>query len=87
MSKRDTIYVALLDEGIDVWRPVEAQMLSPDTYLIVDQDYDPRTERWEFEPGTAVRCRKENRHGRQILVATEVARRSAAGQANGAARQ
>ena len=51
MSKRDTIYVALLDEGIDVWRPVEAQKVSSDTYLIVDQDYDPRTERWEFEPG------------------------------------
>lgn len=79
MSKRDTIYVALLDEGIDVWRPVEARRLSPDTYLIVDQDYDPRTETWEFEPGTAVRCRTESRDGRQILVATEVARRSAAG--------
>jgi hypothetical protein len=41
MSQRDTIYVALLDEGIGVWRPVEAQRLSPDTWLIVDQDYDP----------------------------------------------
>jgi hypothetical protein len=71
--------VALLDEGIDVWRPVEARRLSPDTYLIVDQDYDPHTERWEFEPGTSVKCRKENRDGRQIMVATEVARRSAAG--------
>ena len=36
MSKRDTIYVALLDEGIDVWWPVEAQKLSPDTWLIID---------------------------------------------------
>jgi hypothetical protein len=79
MSKRDTIYVPLLDEGIDVWRPVDARRLSPDTYLIVDQDYDRRTERWEFEPGTAVRCRKENRNGRQILVATEAARTTAAG--------
>ena len=77
MSKRDTIHVALLDEGIDVWRPVEARRLSPDTYLIVNQDYDPHTERWEFEPGTAVRCRKENREGRQILVATAVGRWSA----------
>jgi hypothetical protein len=64
MSKRDTIYVALLDEGIDVWRPVEARRLAPDTYLIVDQDYDRRIERWEFEPGTEVRCRKESREGR-----------------------
>jgi hypothetical protein len=79
MSKRDTIYVALLDEGIDVWRPVEAQKVSPDSYLIVDQDYDPRIERWEFEPGTIVRCRKESRDGRAILVATEKARQSATG--------
>jgi hypothetical protein len=79
VSRRDTIYVTLLDEGIDVWRPVEAQRLSPDTWLIVDQDYDPSTERWEFEPGTAVRCRKEKRDGRQILVATEAARRTATG--------
>jgi hypothetical protein len=79
MSKRDTIYVALLDEGIDVWRPVEAERISPDSYLIVEQGYDPAIERWEFEPGTVVRCRKEKRDGRQILVATEIARRSAAG--------
>jgi hypothetical protein len=67
MSKRDTIYVALLDEGIDVWRPVEAQRLSPDTWLIVEQDYDADVERWEFEAGPAVRCRKGNRNGRQIF--------------------
>jgi hypothetical protein len=79
VSKRGTIYVALLDEGIDVWRPVEARKVSPDTYLIVDRDYDPRTERWEFEPGTVVRCRKENRDGREILVATEKARQPAPG--------
>jgi hypothetical protein len=79
MSKRDTIYVALLDEGIDVWRPVEAQEVSPDTYLIVDRDYDPPTERWEVQPGTVVRCRRENRDGGQILVATEEARQPAAG--------
>jgi hypothetical protein len=79
MSKRDTIYVALLDEGIDVWRPVEARKLSPDTYLIVDQDYDRAIERWEFEPGTVVRCRKERRDGREILVATEKTLQSATG--------
>ena len=79
MSKRDTIYVALLDEGIDVWRPVEAQRLLPDTWLIVDQDYDPGTERWEFEPGTAVSCRREHCDARQILIATGAARQSATG--------
>jgi hypothetical protein len=78
MSKRDTIYVALLDEGIDVWRSVEAERVSPDSYLIVDQDYDPTIETWEFESGAVVRCRKESREGRRVLVAREVARQTAA---------
>lgn len=79
MSKRETIYVALLNEGIDVGRPVAAEKLSADSYLIVDQDYDRAIDRWEFEPGTVVRCRRENRDGREILVATEKARQAAAG--------
>jgi hypothetical protein len=79
MSERDTIYVALLDEGIDVWRPVEAERLARDRYLIIDQNYDRGIERWEFEPGTIVRCRKEKRDGRSILVATAAARQAVAG--------
>jgi len=79
MNEQDTIYVALLDEGIDVWRPVAARRLSPDRYLILDQDYDQAIERWEFEPGTVVRCRREDRDERQILMATEAARETAAG--------
>jgi hypothetical protein len=77
MSEQDTIYVALVDEGIDVWRPVAARRLSSERYLILDQDYDPATERWEFEPGTVVMCRAQDRDGRQILIATEAARQSA----------
>jgi hypothetical protein len=78
MNEQDTIYVALLDEGLDVWRPVTARRLSPARYLILEQDYDPTIERWEFEPGTVVRCRAEDRDGRQILIATEAARQTAA---------
>ena len=58
-SDRETIYVALLDEGIDVWRPVAARKLAPDTYLILDRNYDRKVETWQFEPGTLVRCRKK----------------------------
>lgn len=78
MNEQDTIYVALLDEGIDVWRPVAARRLSSDRYLILDQDYDPAIERWEFEPGTVVRCRAADRDGGQILIASEAARQTAA---------
>jgi hypothetical protein len=77
MTERDTIYVALLDEGIDVWRPVAAERLSRGCYRIVD--HDRGVERWQFEPGTVVRCRKEQRDGRSILIATEAARQTVAG--------
>jgi hypothetical protein len=75
-SDRETIYVALLDEGIDVWRPVAARKLAPDTYLILDQNYDRKVETWQFEPGTLVRCRKKRRNDHRILVATEIAART-----------
>jgi len=74
-SKRETIYVPLLDEGIDVWRPVLARRISGDSCLILDQDYDRDVETWDFEPGTVVKCRKEERDSRRMQVATEVARR------------
>ena len=80
MTKHDseTIYVALLDEGIDVWRPVMARRLPDGTYLILEQDYDRSTETWQFEPGAVVKGRVEKRNGRPITVATEAAQQSAA---------
>jgi hypothetical protein len=74
MTKRDSesIYVALLDEGIDVWLPVMARRLPNGTYLILEQDYDRSTEAWQFEPGSIVKGRVEKRNGRQITVAEAV---------------
>ncbi len=71
-TEHETIYVALLDEGIDVWRPVAARKVATDAYLILDQNYDREVETWQFEPGTVVRCRKERRNGREVLIATEI---------------
>ena len=81
MTRHDseTIYVALLDEGVDVWRPVKARRLPSGVYLILEQDYDRGTETWQFEPRAVVTCRVEKRNGRQITVATEKARQSSAG--------
>ncbi len=47
------IYVKLLDEGIDVWRPVEAEKISEDVYRLVETHDE--TEVWEFETGSVVR--------------------------------
>ena len=53
---RQTIYVALLDESVDVWRPVEAEELRDGSFLIVSANCCPEDERWEFEPGSLVHC-------------------------------
>ena len=78
-TKTETIYVPLLEEGIAVWRPVLARRISGDGYRILDQDYDRDVETWEFEPGTIVKCRQEERDGRRIRVAIAPLRRSVAG--------
>jgi hypothetical protein len=51
-----TIYVRLLRESIDVWRPVEAESVS-DAFRIVTPR--PGDEQWEFQPGDVVRCEKK----------------------------
>lgn len=50
----ETIYVKLLEENVDVWRPIKAKRLDGDIYLIIEQPYDRDDELWEFEPGERV---------------------------------
>lgn len=52
----ETIYVALLDEGTEVWRPVQAVRRADDTYHITSKNDDPELEQWEFPSGSVVRC-------------------------------
>ena len=64
------IYVPLLDEGTDVFRPATGVFVGPDTVRIDTPDgYDPDDEAWEFPPGSEVVCVAELRGGSQILVA------------------
>ncbi|MFP5237117.1 MAG: hypothetical protein ACLGSD_14545 [Acidobacteriota bacterium] len=44
----ETIYIALLNEGTSVWRPIEAERLADGTYLILGPM--PEDEEWEFKP-------------------------------------
>lgn len=48
-----TVYVRLLNEGVDVWRPVRAVRLSDTTYRLSDEPR-PEDEAWSFEPGAVV---------------------------------
>lgn len=70
----DTIYVELLYEGVDVWRPVEAENLGNATYrLIAPADYDAAIEEWQFKPGTLVRCEMRLlRDGPTLVAISEV---------------
>ncbi|GMU81270.1 MAG: hypothetical protein AMXMBFR47_11410 [Planctomycetota bacterium] len=64
-----TIYVRLVGEGVDVWRPVLANEGPDRTYLIDPNSAVPRDEQWEFQPGERVRCCDMLLTGRNVLVA------------------
>jgi len=69
MTKSVPIYVALVDEGVDVWRPVQAEHLSDNLYRILDQSYDRAIESWQFEPGDVVLCDMIESSDGRILAA------------------
>ena len=55
------IYIALLDEGTDVWCPAPARKLTDSTYVVLKPaDYDPVDETWQFPPGSVVVCERRN---------------------------
>jgi len=64
------IYVYMPDEGVDVWRPVQAEHLGGNVYRIVEQPYDREDEIWQFEPGDVVACEMTRLSGGWFLVAT-----------------
>ncbi len=66
-----TIYVYLLDEGTDVWRPVEAVHLGDDRYRIMSVKADRSDEHWQFSTGDIVRCSSRVLSGGPALVAHE----------------
>lgn len=70
MSRSVEIFVRLLDEGVDVWRPVEAERIYDDVYVIAEQPYAREIERWEFEPGEEVACELIDSSDGRILAAT-----------------
>ncbi len=66
----ETVYVQLLNEGTDVWRPVLGVPIGRGVYrLLPTPDYDPEDEEWEFPPDTLVECRERVLSGGRRLVA------------------
>jgi hypothetical protein len=59
-NQHQTVYVALLNEGTDVWRPTLARHVEGDLYeLLATPDYDEDDEEWQFVPLSIVQCRRD----------------------------
>ena len=69
MSNTTQIFVKLLDEAVDVWRPVRAEHLHDNVYRILDQAYDRDIETWEFAPGSEVKGELIDASDGRILAA------------------
>jgi hypothetical protein len=74
MSSTTTVYVALLDEGADVWRSVQTEHVGGDLYRLTGEQ--PDDEAWPFAAGDVVRCKERTLSGdwgrpETVLVAYE----------------
>ena len=53
-----TIYMPLLGEGVDVWRPVEATPVGDHRYRV--ESTPAEDEEWAFATGSIVRCERRS---------------------------
>ena len=67
----ETIHIALLDDGTDVWRPVEAERLADGRYKVLGPV--PEGELWQFPPGSIVSVQLKRLSGGDALVAADAA--------------
>ena len=61
-----TIYMPLLNEGTEVWRPVEAMKVGELGYMVTENA--PPDEQWAFQPGHVLRCEQRQLGGGVHLV-------------------
>lgn len=73
MNNDCTVYVKLLGEGTEVYRPVPAVLSDGVYHLNAPQDYDPDDEFWEFPPGSKVFYRETWVGDRILYVASRLA--------------
>jgi hypothetical protein len=72
VTEAQTIYVELLDEGVTVYRPVEATPDGDGAFRLPATA--PAGERWRFEPGSRVVCERQSIGGEELeLVAVRPA--------------
>lgn len=66
------VYVKLLNEGVDVWRPVKAEKVEENIYRLSERII-PDGEEWEFPPGSLVYVKTELHEGKESLIAVSKA--------------
>jgi hypothetical protein len=66
-----SVYVALLNEGTNAWRPVLARRWANSRYELLG--VVPSQEEWQFLPGQTVECELRVLSGGEALVAVRLA--------------
>ena len=56
VEQRHNIYVLLVNEPTEIWRPVEGVARGEHVYQIVSENSDPEGQTWQFVTGDTVRC-------------------------------
>ena len=62
------VHVRILDEAVDVWRPVKAHAVSDHVFRLSDAAA-PAGERWAFAPGDEVVVERRTDGDEEILIA------------------
>jgi hypothetical protein len=66
------VYVRLLKEGTDVYRPVSAEQMTSEVFVLSSQEV-PRDEVWEFSPGTRVKVVMKELSEERVPIAVGLA--------------
>ena len=65
-----TVMMPLLEEGVEVYRPVQAEALPSGWYRVLSQNDQPDDETWAFEVGDVVACEQRQLSNEIHLVVT-----------------
>jgi hypothetical protein len=74
IDNKITIYIRLLNEGSDAFRPTTAEPMGGGLFkVLATPSYDPTNEEWEFLPEAIVQCQHMSLYEGAILVDSLVA--------------
>ncbi len=70
---KKTVYVKLLDEDLEVWKPIVVEAVEgTNLYLVLGEPWNKLIpdEKWEFPPGAKVNLQLHTIEGKSELIAT-----------------